>query len=215
MPRKTADYPDWVMKHKKKGTYINKVGDKYYLYAAHSVRDKNTGKIRRVSDGYIGRITKEDGLIPSKSRIKTAPVAMEIGLSRTIISVSENILMSMHRSFPKHGNYVFSRAVLLYIYGSYSDELYEQSYLSLFFAGSDPPGQVTKTQLSEIERCSLMIADVMRKTYGDDLDALVKLFTNIRLIRIEENYYLSGMTSEILKLSEKYSITWEDSLWQK
>ena len=60
-----------------------------------------------------------------------------------------------------------------------------------------------------------MIADVMQKTYGDDLDALVKLFTNIRLIRIEENYYLSGMTKEILKLSEKYSITWEDSLWQK
>ena len=60
-----------------------------------------------------------------------------------------------------------------------------------------------------------MIADVMQKTYGDDLDALVKLFTNIRLIRIEENYYLSGMTNEILKLSEKYSITWEDPLWQK
>ena len=65
MPRKPADYPDWVMKYKKKGTYINKVGDKYYLYAAHSERVKGTDKVRRVSDGYLGRITEKDGLIPS------------------------------------------------------------------------------------------------------------------------------------------------------
>ena len=25
-----ADYPDWILAHKKKGTYINRVGDKYY-----------------------------------------------------------------------------------------------------------------------------------------------------------------------------------------
>jgi len=49
-------YPDWVMKHKEKGTYINKVGDKYYLYKVHSERIKGTGKVRRVSDGYLGNI---------------------------------------------------------------------------------------------------------------------------------------------------------------
>jgi len=31
-----ADYPGWIMKFKEKGTFINKVGDKYYLYAAYS-----------------------------------------------------------------------------------------------------------------------------------------------------------------------------------
>lgn len=29
-----ADYPDWVLQHKKKGTYINHQNGKYYLYAA-------------------------------------------------------------------------------------------------------------------------------------------------------------------------------------
>ena len=67
MPRKKAEYPEWVMKHKKKGTYINRVGDKYYLYAAHSERIKGTGKVRRVSDGYLGRITEQDGLIPARN----------------------------------------------------------------------------------------------------------------------------------------------------
>ena len=215
MPRKSADYPDWVMKYKKKGTYINRVGDKYYLYAAHSERIKGTDKIRRVSDGYIGRITKEDGLIPSKSRIKSIPVSMEIGLSRIILPISENLILSMRKSFPKYGDYVFSRAVLLYIYGTYSDELYFQSYLSVFFDGAESPGQVTKTHISEIDRCSRMIFDVMKKEYGEDLELITKLFMHVRLVRIDDSYYLSGITDEIMKLSEKYSISWEDSLWQR
>lgn len=215
MPRKSADYPDWVMKYKKKGTYINRVGDKYYLYAAHSERIKGTDKIRRVSDGYIGRITKEDGLIPSKSRIKSIPVSMEIGLSRIIIPISEKLILSMRKSFPKYGDYVFSRAVLLYIYGTYSDELYFQSYLSVFFDGAESPDQVTKTHISEIDRCSRMIFDVMKKEYGEDLELITKLFMHVRLVRIDDSYYLSGITDEIMKLSEKYSISWEDSLWQR
>lgn len=48
MPRKTAEYPDWVMKYKKKGTYINKNGDMYYLYAAHSERIKGTNKVKKM-----------------------------------------------------------------------------------------------------------------------------------------------------------------------
>lgn len=92
MPRKPADYPDWVMKYKKKGTYINKVGDKYYLYAAHSERVKGTDKVRRVSDGYLGRITEKDGLIPAKKILRSDPVSFELGLSFFIISRTPDIL---------------------------------------------------------------------------------------------------------------------------
>ena len=35
-----ADYPDWVLAHKKKGTYVNRVGDRYYLYAAHRSEER-------------------------------------------------------------------------------------------------------------------------------------------------------------------------------
>ena len=41
----SADYPDWVLTRKKKGTYITKVGDKYYLYAAHSYYGKTLTRI--------------------------------------------------------------------------------------------------------------------------------------------------------------------------
>ena len=215
MARKKADYPEWVMQYKTKGTYINKVGDRYYLYAAHSVREKETGKIRRVSDGYIGRITEEDGLIRSKSRLKTDPVSMEIGLSYPILLITGNIRTGIKRRFPKHGDYVFSRGSLLYIYDTYSDELYSQSYLSVFFTGAESPSQVTDVHCTEIERCGRMIADVMNKKFSEDIGQVLKLFQHIRLIRIDDIYYLSGITSEIASLSEKYDIKWEDPLWQR
>lgn len=31
-----ATYPEWIMKYKEKGTYVNFAKGKYYLYAAHS-----------------------------------------------------------------------------------------------------------------------------------------------------------------------------------
>ena len=215
MARRTADYPEWVMQYKTKGTYINKAGDKYYLYAAHSVREKGTGKVHRVSDGYIGRITKEDGLIRSKSRLKSVPVSMEVGLSYPILLLTGNIRTGITKRFPKHGDYVFSRGVLLYIYDIYSDELYNQSYLSVFFSGSESPTQVTDAHRTDIERYRRMVADVMNKKFCEDVGQVIKLFQHIRLIRIDDIFYLSGITSEIASLSEKYNIKWEESLWQR
>lgn len=60
-----------------------------------------------------------------------------------------------------------------------------------------------------------MIAEVMKKEYDKDLEMIIRLFSNIRIIRIGEVYYLSGVTSDITELSEKYAINWEDPLWQR
>ena len=33
-------HPDWVLKHKKSGTEIKKINNKYYVYGVKSVYDK-------------------------------------------------------------------------------------------------------------------------------------------------------------------------------
>ena len=63
-----ANYPDWVMKYKKPGLYVNKSGDKYRLYKGHC--EYRNGKPVRVVDEYLGTITEADGLIPSKGNVK-------------------------------------------------------------------------------------------------------------------------------------------------
>ena len=91
MSRK-SNYPDWVLEHKQPGTYINKVGDKYYLYATHSGRVEGKKYPVRVCDGYLDRITQKDGFIPVKSKIQDVPLAFEVGLSYTFLSFSGHIL---------------------------------------------------------------------------------------------------------------------------
>jgi hypothetical protein len=94
-----ADYPEWVLKHKKKGTYVNAVKGKYYLYAAHSERIPGTDKVRRVSDGYLGRITEEEGFVPAKGKMDEGVYVHEFGLSETIVRLCPKIHAGLKREF--------------------------------------------------------------------------------------------------------------------
>lgn len=210
-----AAYPDWVLAHKKKGTYVNKVGDKYYLYAAHSERVKGSGKIKRVCDGYLGRITEKDGLIPAKDKLKRAPEVFEIGLSYVIVSVSGSIHKGLRRSFPKYGDAVYSCSVLSYIYDEYSPELFAHSYLRILFSDTSLPDNFTRAQLIGIERGKRMLMEHMGKVFGEDIFRIRSLFPDVRLLRINDQYYLSKLPEAVILLSEKYSIDWRNPLWQR
>jgi len=64
-------YPDWVLKHKKPGMYVQKKDDHTYrIYRGHSERRPDKPYPVLVTDEYIGTITKEKGLIPAKVTIK-------------------------------------------------------------------------------------------------------------------------------------------------
>ena len=76
---KMATCPEWVLKSKEKGTYINVQNGKYYLYAAHLERIHGTNKVRRVSDGYLGWITEEDGFILAKRKLSDRYKCMSTG----------------------------------------------------------------------------------------------------------------------------------------
>lgn len=210
-----SNYPDWVMEHKKKGTYINKVGDKYYLYAAHSERIPGTKKVRRVSDGYLGRITEKDGFIPVKDKIRNTPVVYEIGFSYAVLSVTGELHAGLCRSFPKYGNIIYSCSILSYIYGVYSKELYEQSYLHILFKDTVYPSSFSNSHLTGIERGLRMLEDRIPDRFGEDLEEVRIYFSNTRLAFVNQKYYLSPLSETVSILSEKYGINWRNSLWQK
>jgi hypothetical protein len=130
------NYPDWVLKHKKKGTYINVQNGKYYLYAAHSERVPGTGKVRRVSDGYLGRITEAGGFIPTKKKLDKPLYVYEYGLSETVLSVCANINSGIRREFRANAYYVMVSGILQFIHGDARPEYYESSWLSIRFPGS-------------------------------------------------------------------------------
>jgi len=208
-------YPDWVMKHKKKGTYINKVGDKYYLYAAHSERIKGTNKIRRVSDGYLGRITEEDGLIPPKDKVSGDILSYEFGLSYVIIKCSENIHSGLRKSFVKYGDLIYICSILCYIYGCHNRELFLHSYLSIRFNEVYYPDSFTDAQIVGIERGNRMLNETLNRLFEDDLSLIKTSFSLLNLISVNNRFYLSKVPESVAYYCDKYSIRLEDASWQK
>lgn len=216
MPKPTAVYPDWVMKYKEKGTYINKVGDKYYLYKAHSERIKGTNKIKRVCDGYLGRITETDGLIPPKDKLLGSTLSsFELGWSFVVLHSTVKIHAGLRKTFVKHGDLVYVCSVLNYVFGAYSFDLFRASSLCFLFPDIDFPTSFTESQINGICRGTRMITDTMNKVFSDDLKLCKALFSTVSLIRVNTSFYLPAFSEPVTALSEKYSIDWRNPLWQK
>jgi hypothetical protein len=179
-----ADYPDWVLRHKKKGTYINCQNGKYYLYAAHSERVSGTDKVRRVSDGYIGRITEESGLIPAKRKLAGTIYVYEYGLSETVLSLCGKIRAGLGREFRDNGDYVMAGGALLFMHGEVRQEHYEASWLSVRLPGLDMGKPPTDKQRVGMERAQRMIADTLARHFGDACPAAASLLPLVKAVRM-------------------------------
>lgn len=203
-------YPEWVMKYKEKGTYINYVKGKYYLYAAHSERVPETKKVKRICDAYLGRITEEDGLIPPKDKVSGTVRVMEYGLSTLILSVCDNIYRGLRRTFTKNGDFVMVAAILTFIYSKYNDELFSYSYLSVRFPDLDFSVKPTDSQISGIERGFRMIKDTMSRTFESDLQDILVHFAHLYKVNLNGKLYLSEETDYMKILKQKYNLSLED-----
>lgn len=66
MPKTEKIYPEWVQKHRTRGTTVKKKGDSYYLYKRTSKRVPGK-KYPQPVDTYIGIITP-DGVVETKKK---------------------------------------------------------------------------------------------------------------------------------------------------
>ncbi|KKW29288.1 MAG: Transposase IS1634 family [Candidatus Uhrbacteria bacterium GW2011_GWD2_52_7] len=197
-----ADYPDWVMAHKKKGTYINFVNGKYYLYAAHSERVPGTKKVLRISDGYIGRITQQDGLIPARNKVTGEVCVYEYGLCMTILDTYEMIAASLRREFRGATDFVLASSILWETSGKCDSDTYEGSYLSVKYPEVNIDKMPTDKQKTGIERCRRMISDMMSRRFSEDLPEARERLSKIYMVKVNGQFYRSRTpdgTTEWLK----------------
>jgi transposase len=66
--KRKSSHPDWVLAHRKENTEIKLINGKYYLYGVKSVYDKGLKRAKKVSLGVLGRITQNEGFVPSQKR---------------------------------------------------------------------------------------------------------------------------------------------------
>ena len=185
-------YPDWVTKHKQKGTNISCINGRYYLYAVSSVWNKEKGRAQKITKGYLGRIT-EEGFIPSKAKTKKAemPVTVkEYGASNVLNTLGADILSELRELFPNHGELIFTIAALRVIEQcpfKRMEHYYKNSNLSELFKGLKLSGR----------ELSLFLKD-----FGGNREEIVKFMK--RFIAGNEHILFDG--TSILSKSEKMNI---------
>ena len=84
MPATAITYPEWVQKHRVRGTTIKKKGNSYYLYKRTSKRVPGK-KYPQAVDTYIGLITPEGVVYSDKKKVTLSNIEVrEYGFTKAI-----------------------------------------------------------------------------------------------------------------------------------
>lgn len=130
------EHPDWVLKHKAKGTEIRKLGNYYYLYKIRSEYDKEKKRAKKITEKFLGKITEEGLIKPKHERIIESQrniSVKEFGASRFIENESQDIIHNLKEIFPDKWKEIFTFAVFRFFHSSPMknvQDYYQSSYLS-------------------------------------------------------------------------------------
>lgn len=196
-----SNYPDWVLKYKSKGVYVNKVGDTYYLYRAHCVYDKTTKKNKRVSDGYIGRVTEKDGFIPVKDSVKGDVIVYEYGLFIFLSSLLKDVYKSLNKN--RYRDSIMSLAIMNYLdFSSYCDSglfnIYRKCKTEHFNSES--------VIVEAVRVCHMLEHFISTRVDHDDWIYLQTALPSIHLVKVNDKHYVSSYSSELKNILNKYHV---------
>ncbi len=106
-------HPDWVTTHKKPGTELKVINNRYYLYGVKSQYDKVLKRSKKISLGILGSITQEHGFVVSEKKelkeksnkslsVKEA-FCLEYGLAKWLLDTlnEDKILDKLKKHFPQ------------------------------------------------------------------------------------------------------------------
>ena len=84
-------HPERVERQRRPGTNITCSKGKYYLYTCRCVYDKEKKRSKKITTGYLGRIT-EEGLIPPRAKQAEGKYSVkEYGASTTLLNMGAAI----------------------------------------------------------------------------------------------------------------------------
>jgi len=115
----TTKHPAWALALKKPGTELRYLNGKYYLYSYTTVYDKEKKGAKKISGKFLGRITEQQGFMPSgkrklekalELRNVTKPSCKEYGVSLLITKKFSHTIELLSRIFPTHWSSILAIA---------------------------------------------------------------------------------------------------------
>ncbi len=113
--------PTWALKRREKGTEVKRINGRYYLYKVRSVYDAATGRSKKVTEGYLGRLTPDGIVKPKSERVLEAMKDVsvkEYGASSIILSLCSDLIDLLKRHYPEEWKEVFVLAVARFFHSS-------------------------------------------------------------------------------------------------
>ena len=198
-------YPDWVLKHKQPGMYVQKVNDHTYrIFRGHSERRAGKPYPVLVTDEYIGTITKEAGLVRTKPTIKGEVLVKRYGGYCLLWNLCRKLAERMMQRYGDAS--VFLEACLQVLYGSSSSLLYASDWMSEHQQGLEFPlaGEV----LQEASRIAEGMSTTLSSRFGDDRQAVLESAGSLYRVCIN-GMWVTSDTSQVLWVSRRYGINWK------
>lgn len=173
---RTMDYPDWVLKHKTKGTELRQIGKNYYLYKISHKWDKEKKQSKKITGEYLGRITEEGIIKPKNEPLKNIEniTIKEFGASKFISTQAQDVIQNLKDIFPGSWKEIFSFAAFRFFYGSPLKNIrdhYCNSHLSDLFPDAKVSPKTLGKLLHSIGSQRILIKDFFAKyiTEGETL----------------------------------------------
>lgn len=199
--------PDWVLKYKKKGIYARKTKHGYALYRGHSERVKGKAYPVFRCDEYLGIVTEEHGLTPSKPPVKPGITVLRYGMVQVIEAVCA-ILRKHPQQSGLDADLLFVRAVLD-LEGRESPQGYESSYLSQRFPSVDLHQSLDEQHNRALTTMKKQMASKLRDCYGRDREELLDLSSDVYAVHVNESWHLSKVSDRLEELLASYAIRFE------
>lgn len=191
MPATAITYPEWVQKHRVRGTTIKKKGNSYYLYKRTSKRVPGK-KYPQAVDTYIGLITPEGVVYSDKKKVALSNIEVrEYGFTKAIQDLCPE---GWKKPIGEDWNDVLSIIIL-----KWSPE----SFLK------DTPTQKTENDFHY--QFAVQAASLSRRIYkehGIDLKEL-EILKTIYLVRIEKNSAISVISPAQQEIIDRLGMSME------
>lgn len=201
-------YPAWVMEHKRKGMYVNKINESTYrIYRGHSERIKGTNKVRRVVDEYIGTITEKEGLIPTKPKIKGEVRTVRYGGYALLWWHCRPQLEGILKRMGKDGPALVASSLLHVLYGDANPFLHGCDWTGIAYPEVSLP--LAGLLAPEAKRVARGLRSTLSSALGEDVSAVLEASAFICRVWVNGRWVTASIPEPCKVLAQKYNFCWE------
>ncbi len=127
MKKSDSPHPLWAIKHRKPGTELRRINNRYYLYEYKTVYNAETKRPKKVSGKCLGTITEKEGFRQSprllvtkiqEGKINTPIFVREYGLSYFIVKKFKHYADKLKKYFPDYWQQILSIAYCRFAFRS-------------------------------------------------------------------------------------------------